>query len=40
MEYVECEEKEEELFNIGRFQCNDWLWVIFGLGSFVERDMW
>ena len=28
VEYVKGEEEEEELFNVGRFQCNDWISVI------------
>ena len=35
MEYVESEEEEEELFNVGRFQCNDWISVIGELGFVV-----
>ena len=40
MEYVESKEEEEELFNIGRFQCNDWFSVNFRLESPVGCDEW
>ena len=35
VEYVESEEKEEELFNVGRFQCNGWISAIGELGFVV-----